>query len=178
MIKIKLLKKGIYGEEYICKDEFISINDNNIVLKYIRLMKKIKHIDNEKLIKNIYKILFEISVENVDIGNLKVFINNYYKRVKDYKKHMISLSYNRDSNKCIIDFYVDILKNENIDSIRYILHILYNEKILKDKYILEWYHNLDKKSKYMNSVILKDFMEWLENQSSESECDSDDVDSD
>ena len=30
----------------------------------------------------------------------------------------------------------------------------------------------------MKSEILKDFMEWLENESSESECDSDGVDSD
>ncbi len=171
MIKIKIEKKNEEDYIYISKDDFRKINDNSVTLKYIRLMRKIKHVNKKEFINNIYKILIEISIENVDTSNIKIFVNNYYKHVKVYKKHMKSLSGNRECNQYIIDFYANVLENinSNIDSMRYILHLLYNEKILCDKYILEWYHNLDKNSKFINSTILKDFMEWLEDQSSESD---------
>ncbi len=184
-IKIKLNKNknNNLSKNYISKDEFLLINDNNNILKYIRLMKKMKYINKELFIKNIYNILFEISIENTDISNIKLFVNNYYKHVKVYKKHMLSLSKTKDHNKYIIDFYVNIFeknKNMDINSIRYIFHLLYNEKILYDKYILEWYHNLEKNSIFLSSSILKDFIEWLEDQaSSDNEVsDNSEVDSD
>ncbi len=184
-IKIKLNKNknNNLSKNYISKDEFLLINDNNNILKYIRLMKKMKYINKELFIKNIYNILFEISIQNTDISNMKIFVNNYYKHVKVYKKHMLSLSKTKEHNKYIIDFYVNLFeknKNMDINSIRYIFHLLYNEKILYDKYILEWYHNLEKNSIFLSSSILKDFMEWLEDQaSSDNEVsDNSEVDSD
>ncbi len=170
-IKIVIEKKDKNKsiKNYISKDEFNSINDNNITLKYIRLMRKIKDINKEEFLKNILNILFEISIKNVDISDMKTFVNNYYKHIKLYKKHMLYLSINNESKKDIIDFYVNLFeKNDklNINSIRYIFHLLYNEKILSDKSIIEWYHNLDEKNKFSKNNLLKDFIEWLENQSS------------
>ncbi len=182
-IKIVIEKKDKNKnvKNYISKDEFNSINDNNITLKYIRLMRKIKDINDEEFIKNILNILFEISIKNVDISDMKTFVNNYYKHIKLYKKHMLYLSINNESKKYIIDFYVNLFeKNDklNINSIRYIFHLLYNEKILSDKIIIEWYHNLDEKSNFSKNNLLKDFIEWLEDQTNSDSEDSENILSD
>lgn len=178
MIAIKLEKKDNYGisydSMYISKEEFKLINDNDIFLKYIRLMKKIKGINKDNFIKSIYKILYEKSIEKVDVSNMKVYVNNYYKYVKVYKKHMIIY---KDNSKNIINFYEKMIENdEKMDknSIRYILHILYNEKMIKGKDILNWYNNLDKSSIFLKSIALKEFVEWLEGESEVSEIDESD----
>lgn len=58
----------------------------------------------------------------------------------------------------------------NINILRYILHLLYNEKILEYNNIIKWYNNLDSNSIFKNNTLLKDFIEWLDDQlSSESE---------
>ncbi len=162
MIKIEIEKER-YGEgyvsEYISKEEFMSVS-NNTILNYIKIMSKIK--DKNNFILNIYKILFEISIENIDKSNMRMFVNNFYKHIKVYKKHMINLS--KECKKNTIHFYLNILENEkiNIDTIRYVLHILYNQEILSGKDIIEWYKKEEEVSKYKKILILKDFIEWLE----------------
>lgn len=94
---------------------------------------------------------------------------------------MLYLSINNESKKYIIDFYVNLFeKNDklNINSIRYIFHLLYNEKILSDKIIIEWYHNLDEKSNFSKNNLLKDFIEWLEDQTNSDSEDSENILSD
>lgn len=179
-IKISYEKKdnNINHKYYITKNEFKSIHENMNMLKYIKIMKKVKNINDEQLLNNIFEILFEISTENINLDDIKMVVNNYYKHVKIYKKHMSSF---RKKNDNIIKFYEEVFKkgNLNVNILRYILHLLYNEKILERDYILKWYHNLDSNSIFKNNTLLKDFMEWLDDQlSSESETSTNEVDSD
>lgn len=99
-IKIIYEKKdnSINTKYYITKNEFKSICENGNILKYIKIMKKVKNINYEQLLNNIYEILFEISIENVDMSDIKVVVNNFYKHVKVYKKHMISFTAFQISN--------------------------------------------------------------------------------
>lgn len=170
-IKIIYEKKdnSINTKYYITKNEFKSICENGNILKYIKIMKKVKNINYEQLLNNIYEILFEISIENVDMSDIKVVVNNFYKHVKVYKKHMISFKKN---DEYIIKFYEELFinRNLNINILRYILHLLYNEKIFECNNIIKWYNNLDSNSIFKNNTLLKDFIEWLDDQlSSESE---------
>lgn len=184
-IKISYEKKynSINEKYYITKNEFKSVSDNVNILKYIRIMKKVKNVNYEQLLNNIFEILFNISTENVNLDDIKMVVNNYYKHVKVYKKHMISFRKKKD---CIIKFYEEVFKkgNLNVNILRYILHLLYNEKILDRNYIVKWYHNLDSNSTFKTNTLLKDFMEWLndqllsESEISESETSTNEVDSD
>ena len=176
-IKISYEKKdnSINEKYYITKSEFKSVSDNINILKYIKIMKKVKNINYEQLLNNIFEILFEISTENINLDDIKMVVNNYYKHVKIYKKHMISF---RKKNDNIIKFYEEVFKkrNLNVNILRYILHLLYNEKILERNYILKWYHNLDSNNIFKDNVLLKDFIEWLDEQlSSESEISENEV---
>ncbi len=173
-IKIHLEKEDKSKKNYITKDEFLCIKDDNLI-KYIRLMSKIKHINYDELLNNIFEIIFEISMKDVDLSNMKSVVNNYYKNVKKYKKHMLFFSKNKRN---IIKFYERLFKKNKLDVniLRYILHLLYNENILDSKCILEWYNKLEINSIFLGSTLLKDFIEWLNDQSSsdseESEIDS------
>ncbi len=176
-IKITYQKKDIdiNNNYYITKNEFKSVNEILITLKYIKIMKKIKHINHELFLNNIFEILFEISIENIDVNDIKLVVNNYYKNVKVYKKHMM---YFKKSEKNIIIFYEQLFKkrNLNVNILRYILHLLYNEKILTRNYILKWYNNLESDNIFINNTLLKDFIEWLDDQSS-SESEASEIDS-
>lgn len=177
-IKINILKKE--GEiEYIKKKEFLEINDMHHLFKYIKFIKKIKNLNIERLLKNVNNIIFEMSIENIDLTNMKVIVNNYYKNIKKYKMHILLFKKYNDYGKYITKFYEKTFENNGIiNTIRYIFHLLYNEKILSNKDILDWYHNLNKNSIYVSSDILKDFIEWLEDQSSSEYEDNEDNEND
>ena len=73
-IKISYEKKdnSINEKYYITKNEFKSVSDNVNILKYIRIMKKVKNINYEQLLNNIFEILFEISTKNVNLDDIKI----------------------------------------------------------------------------------------------------------
>ncbi len=168
-IKVIIFKRenGCIKKEYIKKKEFLEINDSELLYKYIKFIKKIKSVNIEILLNNLNNIIYEMSTYNMDMSNIKLLVNNYYKNIKKYKNHILLLKKYKNYANIITKYYANIFDKYNIiDTIRYIFHLLYNEKILSKKDIIEWYDNLNKESIYLSSNVLKDFIEWIEDQSS------------
>ena len=159
--KIKVEENILYDYLYISFDDL----DPNQLLSILRFFKKVYHnnIDRNELIEKLFIYILEISIK--DTQTSKEIINNYYKNVKKYNEDIISF---RRNNKEIIKVYEKyILSNSKyeVDILRYIFHILYNENILYDNYIIDWYDNI-KEKKILDSVVMKDFINWLRDEDS------------
>ncbi len=87
--------------------------------------------------------------------------------ISDYKKCMLRYD---NVMKLMCKEGIDVIKSTerliecegvNKNMLRYMLHILYNQGIISKDEIIEWYENLMCKSVYLESQLMKDFIEWL-----------------